>query len=187
MADLAMIIKQLIIKRILLALLALVACTAYEGWNIARVKNWNQQISKNEITDIQSSSPVQIKFARARELDLKKDDAAALALYKSLESDSDTGLRNDARFNSGNLYMRKAQALKSTPLEGQAIPLIELAKNSYREVLRADPHYWDARYNLERALRLQPDADEGTMGEFAAPLNSERAVTTMRGVTLGLP
>ncbi|MGB8337889.1 MAG: hypothetical protein WCE88_12370 [Burkholderiales bacterium] len=165
----------------------LVTFLAYELWSVARIKNWNQQISKNEITDMQTSSPAQIKFARARELDQKNDQAAALALYKSLESESDLALRNDARFNSGNLYMRKAQALKDTPLAAQAVSLVELAKQSYREVLRADPQYWDARYNLERALHAQPDADEGTSGEFVAPLNSERAVTTMRGVTLGLP
>jgi mxaK protein len=183
----AMINKQLIIKRILIALCLLIGLVAYEWWSIARIKNWNQQIIKNEITDIQTSSPAQIKFARARELAQKNDQAAALALYKSLETESDTALRNDARFNSGNLYMRKAQALKDTPLAAQAVPLVELAKQSYREVLRADAQYWDARYNLERALRTQPDADEGTAGEFVAPLNSERAVTTMRGVTLGLP
>lgn len=182
-----MMVKQLIIKRILFTLLALGAFMAYEGWNIARIKNWNQQIAKSEIIDIQPSSPAQIKFAHARELDLKKDDAAALTLYKSLETENDIALRNDARFNSGNLYMRKAQALKNTPLSAQAVPLIELAKQSYREVLRADAHYWDARYNLERALRAQPDADEGSVSEGVAPLNSERAVTTMRGESLGLP
>jgi mxaK protein len=187
MADLAMINKSLFKKRVLWALLVLVAYMTYEGWSIARINNWNLQISKNEIIDMQPSSPAQIKFARAYELDIKNDGAAALALYKNLESESDFTLRTNARFNSGNLYMRKAQALKGTPLESQAVPLVELAKQSYREVLRADPQNWDARYNLERALRLQPDADEGAMGEFAAPLNSERAVTTMRGVTLGLP
>jgi mxaK protein len=182
-----MINKQLFIKRILWALLALMAFMAYEWWSIARIKNWNAQITKNQIMDVQSSSPAALKFAHALELDQKNDQAAALALYKSLETEGDMALRNNARFNSGNLYMRKAQALKDTPLEAQAVPLVELAKQSYRDVLRADSQYWDARYNLERALRAQPDADEGTAGEFVAPLNSERAVTTMRGVTLGLP
>ncbi len=182
-----MINKSLFKKKILLSLCILLAFMAYEGWSIARIKNWNEQIGKNEIIDMPSSSPAPIKFARARELDQKNDQAAALALYKSLETESDSVLRNDARFNSGNLYMRKAQALKNTPLAAQAVPLIELAKQSYREVLRADAHYWDARYNLERALRVQPDADEGTITEGVAPLNSERAVTTMRGESLGLP
>ena len=80
MAGLAMIRKYLFIKNILWVLLALLAFMGYEAWNIARIKNWNQQISKNAVTDMHSSSPAQLKFARARELDGKKDDAAALAL-----------------------------------------------------------------------------------------------------------
>ncbi|MGB8855887.1 MAG: MxaK protein [Burkholderiales bacterium] len=182
-----MINKTSMLKRIGLVTIVLMLFMGFELWSIARIKSWNRQIMKSEITEVQSSSPPQVKFARARELDGKNDQSAALVLYKGLEAQGDLVLRNDARFNSGNLYMRKAQALRDTPLESQAVPLVELAKQSYREVLRADPQNWDARYNLERALRVQPDADEGTVGEFVAPLNSERAVTTMRGVTLGLP
>ena len=45
----------------------------------------------------------------------------------------------------------------------ESLPLIELAKQSYRDLLREDPGDWDARYNLERALWLAPEvAEEGT-------------------------
>ncbi len=182
-----MINKYLVMKKIIWLLLALICFIVYEIWSVARIKNWNQHIAKNEIGEMMASAPAPIKFARALELDQKNDQAGALVLYKNLESESDFALRNSARFNSGNLYMRKAQALKDTPLASQAVPLIELAKQSYREVLRADPQYWDARYNLERALRAQPDAEEGSLQDSVAPLNSERAATTMRGETLGLP
>jgi mxaK protein len=70
---------------------------------------------------------------------------------------------------------------------GQAIPLIELAKETYREVLRHDPGQWNARYNLERAQRLLPDAEEGDGGPPDVPRNAERAATTMRGYSPGLP
>jgi hypothetical protein len=33
--------------------------------------------------------------------------------------------------------------------------LVELAKQRYRDLLRAEPQDWDARYNLERALRAR--------------------------------
>ena len=71
---------------------------------------------------------------------------------------------------------------------GQAIALIELAKELYRDVLRADPQHWDARYNLDRAQRLLPDPDEAP--EAAPPdthRDAERAATTMRGYSPGLP
>jgi hypothetical protein len=43
---------------------------------------------------------------------------------------------------------------------GQALALIELAKEGYREVLRQESDDWAARYNLERAQRLVPDPDD---------------------------
>ena len=83
--------------------------------------------------------------------------------------------------------MRQALRLRDGSQAGQAIALIELAKENYREVLRRDPAYWDARYNLERAQRLLPDPEEidPTSGEEAK--RAERAATTMRGYTPGLP
>ena len=63
--------------------------------------------------------------------------------------------------------------------------LIELAKDTYRAVLRAEPSAWDAKYNLERALRLVPDPDDSDDEDLPPPQQSERALTTMRGFTLG--
>ncbi len=68
-----------------------------------------------------------------------------------------------------------------------ALPLIELAKEQYRALLRENPGLWAARYNLERAQRLQPDPEEGEESAPSAPSESERAPTTMRGQALGLP
>jgi mxaK protein len=70
---------------------------------------------------------------------------------------------------------------------GLAIPLLELAKEGYREVLRHDPGQWDARYNLERAQRLLPDPDESLVEPADGRRDAERAVTTMRGYSPGLP
>ena len=50
----------------------------------------------------------------------------------------------------------------------RSLPLIEQAKARYRALLRIAPDDWDARYNLERALRVAPetvadtDAAQGT-------------------------
>lgn len=62
----------------------------------------------------------------------------------------------DALFNLGNLYLRQGMAVLDTE-PAKALPLIELAKQRYRGLLRLDPQDWDARYNLERALRLAPE------------------------------
>ena len=91
-----------------------------------------------------------------------------------------------ALYNAGNLHLR--EALKNG--EGEAIrslPLIELAKQHYRDLLRADPGRWDARYNLERALWLAPEADDAASADDARTTPRERAITTMRSDGGDLP
>ena len=54
-------------------------------------------------------------------------------------------------------------------------------------MLRIDPEHWDARYNLERAQRLLADPDEQEAEPAGPQRNAERAATTMRGYSPGLP
>ena len=83
--------------------------------------------------------------------------------------------------------MRQAVDVRASTQPGQAIALLELAKEYYRDVLRDDPAHWDARYNLERAQRLLPDPDDEDTTSVDLPRNRERAATTMRGYSPGLP
>ena len=82
--------------------------------------------------------------------------------------------------------LRQAVALRAAEQPGQALALIELAKEHYRDVLRHDSGHWDARYNLERAQRLVPDPEESEVSA-ASERRAERAATTMRGFSPGLP
>lgn len=131
------------------------------------------------------SNPPELRFARAAALAAKGATDPALDLYRSLQGDSALG--QAARYNSANLLMQRAAELRAGPQAGQAIALIELAKEHYRDVLRAEPNHWDARYNLERAQRLLPEPDELDAEPPEAARNRERAVTTMRGYSPGLP
>ena len=54
-------------------------------------------------------------------------------------------------------------------------------------MLRDDPDHWPARYNLERAQRLVPDPDPADGDPAEPPKSAERAATTMRGYSPGLP
>jgi mxaK protein len=79
-----------------------------------------------------------------------------------------------ALYDLGNLYLRRGIAL-GTDSPVAAVPLLELAKQRYRDLLRLDPQQWDARYNLERALRLAPEAqtaftEQGRRGETRASM-----------------
>jgi len=163
-----------------------------------------------------ADSPVpELQFAHAQALTAAigpggKADAGqvdvALNAWRALQSHPTLGTA--ARFNSANLLLRQASALgvgiQAGQTEqtgqagqagqagqggqtGQALPLIELAKEQYRELLRRDPGFWDARYNLERAQRLLPDPVDSDLEPTAAQRERERAATTMRAQSLGLP
>jgi mxaK protein len=126
-----------------------------------------------------------LRFARARELAATDDFEGALALYRTLFKDPALGTA--ARYNNANLLMRQAERLRESEGVGQAVPLIELAKQGYRDVLRAEPGHWDARYNHERAQRLQPDPEDETAAIGGPRNDAERAAITIRGVPQGLP
>jgi mxaK protein len=144
----------------------------------------NAQIASGTVPAETTGLPAPMRFAQAHALAASGADEAALTHYGTLQGDSSLG--QAARYNSANLLMRQAMALRDGEQPGQALALIELAKEHYRDVLRHEPGHWNARYNLERAQRLVPDPEET---EVAAPSNrrAERAATTMRGFSPGLP
>jgi mxaK protein len=127
----------------------------------------------------------QLAFAQACALAASGAEDAALKRFGALQSDAQLG--SAARYNGANVLMRQALRLHAGPQPGQALALVELAKESYRQVLRDNPQRWDARYNLERAQRLVPDPDDIDASAAPAPSQSERAATTMRGYSPGLP
>ncbi|MEK8029770.1 MxaK protein [Ideonella sp. DXS29W] len=158
------------------------------AWQLHRL---NAQIAEPPAEAPGLGAAPELQFAYAHTLAARGDVDAALKRYQSLAGDTPLGLA--ARFNSANLLMREAVRLQEGAVAGQpgqagqAVALIELAKEHYREVLRRDSGHWDARYNLERAQRLRPDPDEGDMLPDEDPKRAERAATTMRGYTPGLP
>lgn len=132
-----------------------------------------------------AESAPELHFARAHALAVSGATEAALNLYRALQDDPRVGAA--ARFNAANLLLRQALVLRAGTQPGQAVALIELAKEGLRDLLRHDPQHWDARYNLERAQRLLPDPDEADDEPPEAARDRERAATTMRGVAPGLP
>jgi mxaK protein len=136
-------------------------------------------------TTTEAPTTPQLAFAHACALAASGADDAALKRFGALQSDAQLG--SAARYNGANVLMRQALRLHAGDQPGQALALVELAKESYRQVLRDNPERWDARYNLERAQRLVPDPDDLDAVAAPAPSQSERAATTMRGYSPGLP
>lgn len=98
------------------------------------------------------------RFAAAYAAQIDGRHQEARLIYSRLERSRHARLRVAALYNTGNTYLEQASAIDMKSDADRAVPLIELAKRSYRDALALDPAHWDARYNLERALQLLPDA-----------------------------
>ena len=129
--------------------------------------------------------PPEARLARAVSL-ARVDYDAALAAYKATIQSNRDDLRLIALYDLGNLHLYHAiQA--GIAEESQSLPLTELAKQSYRDLLRRDPTDWDARYNLERALRLAPEEDDSPDEDTGPPDPREHERSTIADPRMDLP
>jgi len=172
--------------RIVIGVLVIAAVAALvDGVHLWRLHRWNTAIAADPPVAAGNPPPAELQFALAHAQAASGATDEALKRYRTLQGD--TPLGQAARYNSANLLMRQAIDVRGGTQPGLAIPLLELAKEGYREVLRNDPGQWEARYNLERAQRLLPDPDESLAEPADGRRDAERAVTTMRGYSPGLP
>ncbi|MEP7245189.1 MAG: MxaK protein [Gammaproteobacteria bacterium] len=133
-----------------------------------------------------SSHIPEAQFAHALALARGGDPDAAFKAYKTIAQGSRADLRVAALYNIGNLHMREA-ARKGADDPTQLLPLVELAKQSYRDVLREQPGNWDARYNLERALQLAPEVEDVPVEEEETDAPEEHVSSTLQGAKMDLP
>jgi mxaK protein len=158
------------------------------GWQWQQARRINAAIATAGQSDAPLDDQATPESQLARALALSRNGAsdAAIRAYKALVQNERDDIRQAALYNLGNLYLR--EALKDGATEAaRYMPLIELAKQSYRSLLRLNSDDWDARHNLELALRLAPEYDEEIMENSEALVPKERAITTMQGHKLVLP
>ncbi|QGW82064.1 MxaK protein [Variovorax paradoxus] len=128
------------------------------------------------------SAPRELQLAQALALSKAGAHDAALKGYAALiQSGERDPVARQALFNLGNMYLRQGMAQ-----EAGALPLFELGKQRLRDLLRAAPQDWDARYNLERALRLAPEDQEAFSAE-QQPTHEQRRVRVPGFVAGDLP
>jgi mxaK protein len=175
------------LKRWALPLLAvlLAALAAHDTLRLVQARRFNAAVDDTNVAaqPVSREQPSAMLFARAWRAAKADRFEEALALYTAAAADPQRTAQ--ASYNAGNLHLRQALALAERNALAQTPQPAEMAKRMFRIALRADPAFWPARYNLERALRLAPEGDEDA--PLPPPQQSERAVTTMRGFTLGLP
>ncbi|SIT41070.1 putative MxaK-like protein [Paraburkholderia piptadeniae] len=149
---------------------ATLCCAAVAGYNAVRLLHVAG--ANREIAAISTQPPSQWSKTAANQQDPAVRLAQAVALARAgqhaeagklyydlgrLAQSSETG--RIALYDLANMYLREA-AGDDAQGPVRSPPMLESAKARYREVLRLDPGDWDARYNLERALRLAPEAQD---------------------------
>lgn len=166
-----------------IAATASAALVALQAERLHHARHINAAIAGASVASLDRSVP-EAQFARAIALSRAGDYEGALLAYKAVIQGKRTDLRRLALYNLGNLHMRAALKDPLAPTD-QLLPLIELAKQSYRDLLRETPADWDARYNLERALYLSPETQED-VADDGPPPPREHSVSTNRA-KLDLP
>ena len=167
-----------------LLLAAALGLLAYHGaqlWHALRVERAVRQPPAGP-TALDAHPSVQFAHAHAHAAAGRRQEALALYLAAAREP----RLAAAAHYNSGNLHLREALALAEQGTLAAQPQAAELAKARFREALRLKPEMLPARYNLERALWLAPELPDEVPPSLPPP-PAERALTTMRGFTLGLP
>ncbi|MGR8933262.1 MAG: MxaK protein [Gammaproteobacteria bacterium] len=135
-----------------------------------------------------SALPPEVIFAQAYDLDKQGKYLDALRLYAQIETVSGPLLQERVRYNTGSTYLRQAAQLwnsKGVWEAKQIHTLLDLAEQSLRKVLERNPRHWQARYNLEYALRIRPPQEQPEENDWQGHKSSVHAI--MPGIPAGGP
>jgi mxaK protein len=156
------------------------AAVAYDGFHLWRDSRVNRALVKLEAGDQVDIDHPRLRFARAFTLQQDGKFEEALEAYVAVGAPDGDPLQADVDYNLANLYFRRALRFTDDGANDLALPLIELAKETYRELLRADSKNWFAKYNLELALRIAPEVDLEEAQEERNPEHNPRSAAGIR-------
>lgn len=179
----------------LLWFIAILACVAavWTGITLFKVRSANQAIARliahepaTVDVDARKAHP-QVVLAQVNE-HLRRDEFdEAQTLAASASATLDAGTRAEVLYNIANSDVHRAlDAISKGDLDAAAAR-INLAKAGYRMALKLDPQNWDARNNLDVAMRIVrdlPQIDSGDQPQKEAP---QKRWTDLPGIPKGLP
>ncbi|MFH3478596.1 tetratricopeptide repeat protein [Xanthobacter variabilis] len=129
-----------------------------------------------------------VLFARAHFLLVRDRLDEAHPLVELLARKGDPAQAAAGWYDLGNARLARALShLERTQID-PAVPQVRLAKAAYRAALTIDPQFWDAKYNLDVALRLVRDFPEVERDVKEEPQEAPKRVwTDLPGLPKGLP
>ncbi len=132
--------------------------------------SYNDAIENPDSLSTQDSLTPELTLVRAWQLQQQGKLQQALALYHSISQDdrsditqAEHQIRETALYNIGVINLNQAAGhwneMGVWAYQEVVAPLNQ-AKQAFKTVLRHNPYHWDARYNLDYALRITPPPKE---------------------------
>ncbi|MDO9141273.1 MAG: MxaK protein [Methylobacter sp.] len=138
------------------------------------------------VNNVISGKP-ELRLARAFYFKRKHRYDEALSTLSLIMDKGDRNFQAKVRYNLGNLYLEQAIQQALAMNINEAMPLLGLAKQAYRQSLALNSGDWDAKYNLEVAMRLLPEMDRVDMPDDEPTKQKSQLWTTVPGFPRGLP
>lgn len=135
----------------------------------------------------QDAAP-RVLLARAHFLIIRDRLDEAQPLVDRLARDGEPPLAVAALYDLANARLRLAISHLERMQIDPAIPQVRLAKAAYRAALAREPGFWDAKYNLDVAMRLVRDFPQIEQEpQEDAQETPKRLWTDLPGLPKGLP
>lgn len=166
-------------QRLLLLALVLGSCSLIilllSILQMRELNQFNQAIKSDDMKKAVVGDHLMGKFTAAWHNHLSGQYEEALNSYREIETEGSETFQQAIRYNLADLYLQMASVAERQGEQDIAIPLIELAKHQYRDLLREDSQNWLAKYNLETTLKLLPDLDPTEFPDDVMPERSPEA------------
>ncbi|MET3356190.1 UNVERIFIED_ORG: mxaK protein [Xanthobacter viscosus] len=169
------------------ALGVLAALGARIGWHAMENRTIAALAEGRDVPVPETAAP-RLLLARAHFLMVRDRLDEAQPFVDRLARADQTELAVAALYDLANARLARAIShLEQTQID-PAIPLVRLAKAGYRAALVRDPGFWDAKYNLDIAMRLIRDFPQIEQEEHDdAQETPKRLWTDLPGLPRGLP
>ncbi|WP_155043912.1 hypothetical protein [Paracoccus shanxieyensis] len=166
------------------------AATVWAGllvWGAARDNRAIRDLAGGRDVVLRDGADPRAVHARALYLALRDRPQDAEAMAPALAGAA-PGLQSEYHYALGNARMRMGFDRIERNRIDEATALINLAKASYRQALRAWPGHYDAKVNLDLAMRLVRDMPrEGQDGDKDPDTQPRRLWTDLPGLPRGAP
>ncbi|MBY0558758.1 hypothetical protein [Hyphomicrobium sp.] len=138
--------------------------------------------------------PIDVKRAHPQEILARIDESVrrdhiddAQSILSIAGDRLPPSVRAAALYNIANTRTRMAaEAVRKGQIDS-ATAMINLAKSEYRLALKLDPESWDARHNLDVAMRVVRDFPQADNPDLSSPDAPKKLWTDLPGIPKGLP